>query len=158
MKLTMIAALLISAAFPSFAQSGWSRLGEALGSTQQSRQDAYNRGAMQGLEQAYLIESVRAARRENDHIEAEAALQDALVSDWQKAGLSEQEAIAVAKVYRLTNEQDAIIIRARKEGAKATFEQAAAAYRAFNYQLANELVIAGKIVASSQGEAKQPAG
>ncbi|MGA0588839.1 hypothetical protein ACO2Q2_17200 [Dyella sp. KRB-257] len=139
------ACFVLSAA--SHAQSnGWSRLGAALGGQgKMDAQEAYRRAYMQGLETRALTEELKNDRLQNDLAERQADLQEEVYKTWLSAGLSNQEALALANAYRLQPTLSAIIIRARREGAKSTFEHAVQAYQNYNYQLADELVIAGNV-------------
>ena len=152
---------MLAATLPAVAQSGWSQAGTALGSTPQSSQDAYNRGVMQGAEQAYLLESARGAKLEADRLEAENTWKSTLATVWVALGLSKEEATSVASTYQLTNDQEAILVRVQHQELKTTVADAMAAYKSYNYQLANQLLVASYIVLQSQksntsGTAEQP--
>jgi membrane protease subunit (stomatin/prohibitin family) len=152
MKKILLCLGIFSVALPAFAQSGWSRAGAALGGAAQSSQDAYDRGVSQAAEQAYLLESARGAKLEADRLEAENYWKQILTTDWKQFGLASDESTTVAAVYQLTNDQQAIIVRAQHQGLKATVMDAITAYKNYNYQLADQLMVAGEILARTQNQ------
>lgn len=156
MKLIVITTIAVLAAGPCIAQeSGWSRAGAALGSMNQTSQDAYNRGVIQREQQEYMLESARHARLENQRIEVEATWKDRIAHTWQAMGLSQQEAISVASVYQLTGEQNAILLRVRAQGLQQSVNDALSAYKAYHYQLADQLIVASMAFALEQQAAKE---
>lgn len=146
MKRTTIFVMLFFSASPLLAQDGWSHAGAAIGGAHHSRQDAYNRGVIQGAQTAYLIESAKSARMQADILESQQKWRSLLASAWLAGGLDSDEAGAVASVYRVTNEQGAINIRVQHRGADGAVQDAWNAYRSYNYQLANQLLVGVQIL------------
>jgi hypothetical protein len=157
MCLSTAIALVISAVAASSAnaqQSGWSRLGSSLGGMRQSQSDAYQQGINQGAEQAYMLESARAAHLENERFEAEQNWKSKLASLWQGSGLPPSEAASVAASFQLTNDLTPILERVKRQGMQQTVTDIWAAYHNYNYQLANELMVAAMISTSGTPPAR----
>lgn len=150
MKNVIVATVCVAFSFSVYAQdNGWARVGAALDGLQQSRQDAYRRGVNEAATRAYLIESARGAHLENERLEAQMRWRIFLASMWSRIGLSQEEATAVASVYVLDNQQVAVNVRAAHERIDDLAKETWAAYRNYNYQLANQLLIAAQLSLTS---------
>ncbi len=88
------------------------------------------------------MEAARAASAEADRVEYENTIRSALADAWVKSGLSQEEASAVASAYQYQQIERAIVERAKRDGSQATATAMAAAYKAYNYLLADQLMIA----------------
>ncbi|MGE7136006.1 hypothetical protein ACQKIE_00035 [Luteibacter sp. NPDC031894] len=105
-------------------------------------------GALQEAELQNAILSARANRAELQAIEAQAWWQDTLSKIWVASGLDGSEATHLAASYRISAEQAPILDRARRDGVETTIQAAHKAYQEYNYQLANQLMVAAYIVNS----------
>lgn len=131
-------------------ETGWSDLGRVLGGElDRIEEDAYR---------DQLYRNYRFMNERNEFLQAQADLQSAqeakefaiaaarvrdfLAAVWQHLGLPEGEARAVADVYEPGRDQVAINARAHRDGTAATMDRAKAAYRDYQYQLANQLIVA----------------
>lgn len=111
--------------------------------------DAYYRGMADG---ALTRQAMEAAARERSE-EADAATREALARTWRRAGLSENEAYAVAAAYRYDPAEEAIIERAKREGSALTYTAVANAYKNYNYLLANQLLIGALLAQRAERQA-----
>jgi hypothetical protein len=146
MKL-IIAALCAMLSFGAAAQSTpggrlGSQIGQAIFGNPAAYQDAYLRGQVMGAQVRASMEAARVAGAEADRLEYEHAMQSALATVWERAGLERSEAVAVASVYQVDPSERAIIERAKREGKDATIAAIREAYQRYNYLLADQLMIA----------------
>jgi hypothetical protein len=75
-----------------------------------------------------------------------------LARDWERMGLPVDEARSIAATFQWTEQQDAITGSVRRNGLEATVRDIGAAYRAYNYLLANQLLVAYIVVHSEQAD------
>jgi hypothetical protein len=94
------------------------------------------------------------ARTEEENRRTDEGFRTALASRWERAGLSPSEARSVAAAWQWTGQEDAIMDSVRRNGLEATASDIGTAYRADNYLLANQLLLAYLIVRSEVGAAK----
>ena len=131
---------------------GAARLGEVLGGARQSRDAAFSRGMMEGIARRQAEEAARAAQadagiaEENAKLHAlEARWQTTLIEDWKMLGLDALEAESIGKSYNMDESQIAITQRVKRDGWDGAIRDAVAAYKAYNYQLANQLLVAAAV-------------
>jgi hypothetical protein len=168
MMIRLACMLLLTAAVsaPASAQSGQvvSNLVDALAGVDR---DAASRGGQQQRADLQLAranaELARAtaelARTEEENRRTDERFRTALASHWEHAGLSSDEARSVAAAWQWTGQEDAIMDGVRRNGLDATARDIGTAYRASNYLLANQLLLAYLIVYGevSAAKAAQPA-
>jgi len=128
---------------------GWRRAGSALGA---SSEEAYRRGA----EQAALLAAAR-AKVDSAAAAERLAVQEqrwrkSLQKTWTSYGLPAEEAAAVAAAFEIRPEQVAINARVRREGWKVGANDGIAAYKAYNYLLANQLFVATELAMQDEAE------
>lgn len=140
----------VSLAAPSFAQQssayrGAESLGRALLERDQSAyEDQYRRTVET---EAAFWEAVR-ARQEADALQLELQMMESLRRWWIQLGLPEEEAAAVSRSFQWNGDLDAMLVRARREGAAPTIAAAVAAYKDYRYLQANQLLVAAQITAA----------
>jgi hypothetical protein len=86
------------------------------------------------------------ARTEEENRRTDERFRTTLASHWERAGLSPDEARSVAAAWQWTGQEDAIMDSVRRDGLEATARDIGVAYRAYNYLLANQLLLAYLIV------------
>ncbi|HVS22520.1 MAG TPA: hypothetical protein VMU03_02250 [Gammaproteobacteria bacterium] len=94
------------------------------------------------------------ARTEEENRRTDERFRTALASHWERAGLSPDEARSVAAAWQWTGQEDAIMDSVSRNGLEATARDIGTAYRAFNYLLANQLLLAYLVVRSEVSAAK----
>ena len=94
------------------------------------------------------------ARTEEENRRTDEGFRTALASHWEGAGLSPDEARSVAAAWQWTGQEDAIMDSVRRSGLETTASDIGTAYRADNYLLANQLLLAYLIVRSEASAAK----
>jgi hypothetical protein len=82
------------------------------------------------------------ARTEEENRRADERFQVKLAGHWEHMGLAPDEARSVAAAWRWTEQQDAITGSVRRNGLEAAARDIGAAYRSYNYLLANQLLVA----------------
>lgn len=107
--------------------------------------EIFMRSAQQGAAMRAIDDRRRAEQAQADAEARAMAVKRVIASEWHGLGLDENEAWAAANVYEWTPAQDAINERIKREGWESGLRQAQAAYKAFNYQLADQLIIATKL-------------
>jgi hypothetical protein len=126
---------------------GQSRLVDAIAGV--DRDAAYREGQLQRAEldraeaetelaraTAELARADEEGRRSHEEFVA------TLARHWERMGLAPDEARSVAMAFEWTQQQDAISDGVRRNGLEATARDIGAAYRAYNYLLANQLLVA----------------
>jgi len=86
------------------------------------------------------------ARTEEENRRTDERFRTTLASHWERVGLSPDEARSVAAAWQWTGQEDAIMDSVRRDGLEATARDIGVAYRAYNYLLANQLLLAYLIV------------
>ncbi len=88
------------------------------------------------------------ARTEEENRRTDERFRTTLASHWEGAGLSADEARSVAAAWQWTGQEYALMDNVRRNGLEATARDIGEAYRAENYLLANQLLLAYVIVYS----------
>jgi hypothetical protein len=88
------------------------------------------------------------ARTEEENRRTDEGFRTALASHWERLGLSPDEARSVAAAWQWTGQEEAIMDSIRRNGLEATTRDIGTAYRAHNYLLADQLLLAYLIVRS----------
>jgi hypothetical protein len=131
---------------------GAEALGSAIAHGQNARQQQQYQRAQEEAAAAARRDELRHEYEEREQVNA---LRTALASEWKGFGLADDEAAAVANVYTYQFEQqDAVEKRIMREGWKSGVEQALAAYKAYNYQLANTLLLASRMALHEEQQAQ----
>jgi hypothetical protein len=127
------------------------------------RDAAYREGQQQraDLELARAnVELARAtadlARTEEENRRTDERFRTALASEWESVGLSPDEARSVAAEWQWTGQEETMMDSIRRNGLEATVHDIGTAYRAYNYLLANQLLLAYLIVRNEVSAAKAP--
>jgi hypothetical protein len=94
------------------------------------------------------------ARTQEENRRTDERFRTALASQWERTGLSPDEARSVAAAWQWTGQEPAIMDRIRRNGLEATAHDIGTAYRAYNYLLANQLLLAYLIVRGEASAAK----
>ena len=140
--------------------NGAARFGAILGGAQQNRDAAFYRGMQEGIARRQAEEAARTAQNDARAAEQETKLhaleerwQGVLADDWKTFGLGAPEAESIAKGYKMDESQIAITERVKRDGWKGAIKDAVTAYKAYNYQLANQLLVAATVVNQQQDNA-----
>lgn len=122
-----------------------SRAGRELGGIlfrdRQREESAAIRGQIEGSIVAEHLAHAEQMRQEAHTLELTRQLQDALAQWMTRGGIAPEEANGIARAYRITPEQDAIVARAHREGSKATLAAIKAAYARYDYLLMDQLIL-----------------
>jgi hypothetical protein len=150
--------LLTVASTPAAAQKGrFARdLMDALAGV--DRDAAYREGQRQRAEIDRLEAETELARATADLARAEEESRRSheqfvamLARHWERMGLAPDEARSVAAAFEWTEQQDAITGSVRRNGLEASARDIGAAYRGYDYLLANQLLVAYLVVYNEVG-------
>ena len=102
-------------------------------------------------------ETAELARIQEENGRMDERFRTALESQWERAGLSPDEARSVAAAWQWTGQEVAIMDSIRRKGLDATVRDIGTAYRASNDLLADQLLLAYLIVRSEVSAAEKAA-
>lgn len=125
-------------------QNGWAKLGQAVGGSQTD--EAFQRGMMRGLRLQNALNEAREAEREAQRLRVQENWRRSLEGLWSK-GLPAAEAASVAATYQFNYEKQlAVGERIQREGWQTGVDAAWKAYHDYDYQRANEILVATILV------------
>ena len=138
------------------SNDGWRKLGEALGG---GASDARHRGQMRALRDQAQILELRSLQYEEQRRGAEKYWRSRLQAVWLGYGLPAYEAQTLANSYALDfDKQMAVGARVKREGWQQGAQSAVEAYKAYNLQLANELLVAAMAIQGLESSPPQEPG
>lgn len=122
----------------------------------QRQRDIFLYGATQGALLRDLAERQAADQKALNDYQLTQRARIMLAGEWQGLGLTEQQAVEAAKAYVWSDSQELVTRRIRREGVMMAIERARKAYSEFDYEMADALIVAAKIVIHEQNPAVSP--
>lgn len=137
------------------ARNAGAALGEILFGGKRRSQAAYEDEKRRIMEPRLAQQRAAADQAEAELAAVEEETRGNLEDIWQALGLDAEESKAVASAYKLDESQAAINARAKREGWESARDAAIRAYKDYNYQLANQLLVASfRAHVASQAESQ----
>lgn len=151
----MLLGLCNSAAFSqeTSGQRAGRSFGELFNAAKQARSNEAGPAYYDQLQRNYELMAAKAEAEEAaaslERSRNERELREQLVRYWLQLGLGQQEAVAVAQTFVMDETFKPVLARVERIGAQQAIEDAVAAYRRYDYKLANTLLIA---MAANEGK------
>jgi hypothetical protein len=141
------------------ASNGWSRAGANMFGSPQRANDAFYQGMMQGIAARQAMEAAQRAQVEAADAQITRDIESnwriALTREWKAYGLNDEEAHAVANNYKFIDSQIAITEHVKSKGWQSGLHDAIAAYKAYNYLLADQLIVAAYMASNSESQQQE---
>lgn len=143
-----LGAALCVASVPCVAQNNNAyRAGQSLGDLLFHRQSnsAYYNTLMQGLELRNQMYEAQQAKAQADAAEQLLRIRRGLAQQWERLGLPQEQATAIAQAFAPSDSDDAVFMSVRGETASQIGADIRAALAMRRYQLANQLLLGALI-------------
>lgn len=141
----------LSASAQSAAYEAGRRLGESLA---RGSDEAYQRGLERQLDTEIARLNARNAYLEEQIRGIQEGWKPILEKTWIGLGVPQDEAKSIASTFKLEDAQIAINERVNNQGWRSGIDAAIQAYRRFDYQLGNQLLVAANLAMTSELKAK----
>lgn len=147
MKIIIAVALMLAVPTTVVAQdsSGASALGRALGSSNTTRQNAYDREMARLAQRYHLRQEIRSERSQARLAVQTNKIRHGLENMWRRLGYSPEMASAVANTYAPSSSDQAVWLSLKGLPAKSIGQQIRKAMADRRYRLANQLLMGALI-------------